>query len=301
MVGDVVRRARPFLGTIVEITAEGGGAHVETAIEHAFAAVGHVHDLMSFHAPDSDVSRLNREAGCREVTVHADTYAVLSAALDLFRRSKGLFDITVAPILQTLGLLPGDPCARADARARGAGGEPLRLGPCNRVRFNGARIAIDLGGIAKGHAVDQAIAALRRSGLAAGLVNAGGDLAAFGPAPSIVHVRDPRDPGRILTEVAVCEGAMASSGGRFDPVQSALALSTAIIDPISGVPAQLVLGATVCAPSCMMADALTKVVMLAGEDTTTILAHYGASALVVPAKGDITVTSNWQSAVSRAA
>src|SRR5262245_8934787 len=101
------RRAQPWLGTFVEIAATGpSAASVHAAIDDAFAAVATVHRLMSFHETASDVSRLNRHAAVEAVRVHPWTYEVLQAALDLHRRSAGVFDVTVAPALQALGLLP---------------------------------------------------------------------------------------------------------------------------------------------------------------------------------------------------
>jgi thiamine biosynthesis lipoprotein ApbE len=86
----------------------------EAAVEAAFSAVATVHRLMSFHETDSDVSRLNRSAASHAVKVHDGTYQVLEATRDLYRRSGGMFDISVAPALQTLGLLQALPqlCAR---------------------------------------------------------------------------------------------------------------------------------------------------------------------------------------------
>ena len=103
-----VRRARPLLGTFVEITAVGTPAPaIDAAIDAAFETIEIVHRLMSFHEAESDVSRLNRDAATHPVRVHRWTYEVLAAALALQRCSDGLFDVTVAPILHRLGVLPG--------------------------------------------------------------------------------------------------------------------------------------------------------------------------------------------------
>ena len=104
---DKIRRARPLLGTFVEIEVAGAGkSEMNAAIDAAFEAVASVHRLMSFHDPDSDVGRLNREARVRPVRVHAWTFRVLEAAVELHRRSNGIFDISVAAALQAMGLLP---------------------------------------------------------------------------------------------------------------------------------------------------------------------------------------------------
>jgi thiamine biosynthesis lipoprotein len=313
-----IRRARPLLGTFVEIAVTGaafpGTAVVppacdaaNAAVDAAYDAVATVHGLMSFHEADSDVSRLNRDAAVRPVKVHDWTYEVLAAAVDLHRRSAGTFDICIAPALQRLGLLPdlGTPSHRdgtAQRTARGAGAECnlIQLLPDNHVRFT-APAVIDLGGIAKGFAVDRAVEALQQQGVTGGLVNAGGDLRVFGPQSHLIDIRDPRQPERTLFRVVLANGALASSAGRFDPMRSRDALASAVIDPATARPAQAVSGATVCAPCCLTADALTKVVMNAGEAAGTILEHYGADALFVTSRGDAHMTAHWKNEVHHAA
>jgi thiamine biosynthesis lipoprotein len=173
--------------------------------------------------------------------------------------------------------------------------------PGCRVRFRQPGIRIDLGGIAKGFAVDRAVEALRAHGMRSGLVNAGGDLSVFGPYPHTVHVRDPRDPRRLIRAVDVHEEALATSGGRFDLSQSCDTTGAAIIDPRTGKPVYGIRGATVRAPSCMLADALTKVVMIASQSALDLLKYFHASALVVLADGETRVTCAWRDAVHLAA
>jgi thiamine biosynthesis lipoprotein len=162
-------------------------------------------------------------------------------------------------------------------------------------------VTIDLGGIAKGFAVDRAIEALRRHGMTDGLVNAGGDLAAFGPGRHSVDIRDPRHPDRPMCRVLVSNAALASSAGRFDPSRSERPSNSAVIDPRTGRPPPAIHGATVCAPCCAIADALTKVVMNVGEGAAGLLEHYGASALFVSAQGGVHVTADWKNEVRFAA
>jgi len=297
-----IRRARPLLGTFVEIAAaDAARPAMERAIEAAFAAVAQVHRLMSFHEPDSDVSRVNRDAGRRTVAVHPWTYHVIETALDLHRGSGGAFDIAVAPVLQNFGMLPRTGNDTQPIVAAGSTADVIELLAGHCVRFRKDNAAIDLGGIAKGFAVDRAIAVLRCCGAARGLVNAGGDLAAFGRLPETVHIRDPRDPSRLLCLVGIADAALASSGRRFDPLQSSDIQSAAVIDPLTHAPVRDVAGASVLAPSCMIADALTKVVMIAGENATALLARHKASALAVLKSGEIRVTPDWHHAVRLAA
>lgn len=293
---DNVRRARPLLGTFVEIAASGRPrSELEPAVDLAFAAVAKVHRLMSFHEHESDVGRLNREAHARPVAVDACTFEVLRTSLDLHRRSGGIFDIAIAPVLQAMGLLPG---AKPDAGSRSPElpmADAIELLPGRRVRFRRPGVRIDLGGIAKGFAVDCAIETLRNCGAPNALVNAGGDLAAFGPNSHSVYIRDPGSPHRLLGPVELKDEALASSGTHHDPFRGAGVLDPTIIDPRTGEPAHSVRGASVLAASCMIADALTKVIMIESEAAAALLREYGAMALMIT-NDEIWMTADWQHA-----
>jgi thiamine biosynthesis lipoprotein len=298
---DSIRRARPLLGTFVEIAATCAAPDdMNRAVAAAFAAVAKVHDLMSFHETASDVSRLNRLAAINPVCVHPWTYQVLRMALDLSRLSAGVFDIAVAPVMQRMGLLPRARGGQPSALHKDATSEAIELLPRRRVRFNHRATTIDLGGIAKGFAVDRAIEALREHGVLSGLVNAGGDLAAFGPSLHTVAIRDPRCPSRLLCRVDLSNAALASSGRRFDPFFRSGPLGSSVIDPMNRSPARAV-GATVRASCCMIADALTKVVMVAGRCASTLLDHYRAGALLVAEDGAVHITGDLKDALCLAA
>src|SRR5262249_39699886 len=208
--------------------------------------------------------------------------------------------VSVAPVLQAMGRLPrhddGAPAALAPGR-----GAAIELMAGYTVRLRDASVCIDLGGIAKGYAVDRAVAVLVQRGATEGVVNAGGDLKVFGPRPRAIHLRDPRDPRIVLDKVEIAGGALASSGGRADPVHSWRTETPCVVDPRRAAPADTVAGASVIAPSCMVADALTKIVMIRGEAAGALLAELGAAALLVSAEGQVSASRDWPGAASRAA
>jgi thiamine biosynthesis lipoprotein len=215
---------------------------------------------MSFHARDSDVSRLNRHAWRTALRVHPWTYAVLAEAQRVARASEGLFDVSVARVLVARGLLPAPRGVRVpDPRACY---RDIRLLPGFRVRFH-RPLLLDLGGIAKGFAVDRALQRLRSAGIDSALVNAGGDLRCFGPAAQRVHVRDPRAPWRLLPLAELRNGAIATSATYFSLRRRAGRDVCAQVDPRGGrgVPAGSV---SVAARRCITADAWTKVLLLGG-------------------------------------
>jgi thiamine biosynthesis lipoprotein len=259
---------RPAMGTLVHVS--GCGPAVERSIDAALAAVDRVDRLMSFHDPDSELSRVNRDAHRAPQAVHPWTWAVLRRALRIAGASAGLFDITVAPLLVRAGLLPG----AVDETHRSGNWRHIILMPDGRVFFQ-QPLLLDLGGIAKGFAVDVAIHELRKGGCTQGAVNAGGDLRRFGPSSQPIHLR--RRDG--LVQVAeLRSGAIATSVAHAgDNTRLAQPLGS-IFDPRTQRPWHASGAVMVAAPSCIIADALTKVAALAGPACEPLVARFGARA-----------------------
>src|SRR5438876_1883939 len=202
-----IRRCRPLLGTFVDIACQGSPSDIGCA----FAAIEKVHRLMSFHDPTSDVARMNRNAARRPVKVHPWTWGVLKCAHEFSRKSDGVFDVTMARQLVKWDYLP-----RSGTRLCSAGSwRDIVLDDEHNVQFR-HRLIVDLGGIAKGFAVDRAVAALKNNSVTAGIVNAGGDLRTFGSPSKVVYVRHPADPTRIAGAVRLRERAMATLGIYFE-------------------------------------------------------------------------------------
>ncbi len=279
-----VVRARPHLGTLVEIGARGPGA--AEAVDAAFTAVARIHRLMSVHEADSELSRVNRSAAALPVAVGDDSWVVLKAAQALAEESGGLFDISVGARLATLGLLPdhGAPPAPTLGDWR-----DLQLLPGRRVAF--ARpLYLDLGGIAKGYAVDIALQSLRDAGMTQAWVNAGGDLARFGTEQVTLQVRHPADPARLVPLLSWRIGAAATSAGYYAPQRNGVPQSP-LIDPRTGRPQILDRSITVLAPTTLLADALTKIVALDPARATPLLSAHGARAFILEGRpdGDVAV------------
>ena len=263
-------RARPLLGTFVEVRALAPtGTQAERAVRAAFAAIARVHALMSFHEPSSDLGRLNRDAAHRAVRVHAWTHLVLRHAQKLYATTSGLFDITTAPALVRGGWLPR---GATPLPAAGGTSADLTLLAGHRVRFR-RPLLLDLGGIAKGFAVDQAVAALRRCGATAGTVNAGGDLRIFGPACEPVHVRRPESPGALHYLTNLQNSALATSAAYYAARHLGGRLCAPVIDPRNGQPSRQSFSVSVQARTCLLADALCKVVWLAGAGAAAPILH----------------------------
>jgi thiamine biosynthesis lipoprotein len=271
----MIRRAQPWLGTMVEISVDGIADHA--MLTAAFQAVARVHHLMGFHDPDSDVSRVNRAAPGEQVQLDADTWQVLALARDVAALSAGAFDIACAPRLVEWDILPAPARERPPVRALD---EMLALEDDCRVR----KLApgwIDLGGIAKGYAVDRAVDALLAAGATGGCVNAGGDLRVFGPAAYPVALRAPHAPATAAAHLMLSGEALATSGSYFSSRSHRGRQVSALVDARDATPLVQACSASVRAPRCVLADALTKVVLATGDTHHPALAALGASAFVL--------------------
>lgn len=224
------RRARPLLGTLVEIGA--CGAEAAAAVEAAFALVAQLQAQLSRFEAGSEIARFNALPCGEGLAVGAHAQAVLGAARHLHGATAGRFDITL-----------------------GRGGDGWTLdGPWLAKRSAG--VTLDLGGIAKGHAVDIATECLRAHGCGAGWVNAGGDLRAYGDLTLWLQLRDEahggtRPWGRL--QDGACATSCYGAGCR-----SRLAGG---VEETAGA-AQVRRHLSVLAPCCLWADALTKVAAL---------------------------------------
>ncbi len=267
------QRARPLLGTLVSIAIRRlPSSRAHPLIEAGFRAIEEIHRLMSFQDADSEISRLNREAAARSVTVDPRTFHVLRQAIRFAAASLGAFVIAVAAKLAEYGFLPHPAVAcQPDAAASWRDIELERGGS---VRFH-RPLWIDLGGIAKGYAVDQAIERMRSEPEAQCCVNAGGDLRVCGPAAQLVYLNFATDS---LRAVRLLDGSLASSSGH---TQRRAHRSGWVGPHIDGVRRRS-MGTrsfvSVLAQQCMTADALTKVVLSQGMKSDPVLRRFSATA-----------------------
>lgn len=257
MRADGFRRARPLLGTLVEMRVEGLNAErARAAGEQAFVEIAAIHGLMSFHASGSDLDRLHRAAPGTPVRVDARTRNVLEWALRIAAASAGRFDPTVAAQQVARGLLPRPASSWSPDPA--ANWRDIEFVGARHVRL--ARpLWIDLGGIAKGFAVDRAVEMLVDAGAAQVCVNAGGDLRIAGARAEIINLRTQEGieapPGLELANAALATSAAAPgcpSGPHVHGFTRRAIGSGSVV--------------SVVAARCVAADALTKVVMCGDDD-----------------------------------
>ena len=266
----VTERVQPWLGTLVSIRVEGlPSAKAHAAISAAFTEIEIVHRLMSFHRPESEVSQLNREGSIRPLKIHPRTWRVLRCALSLSEATNGCFDISVGAELALLGRLPKP--ANHDEPLHGTWRD-IELGSGQTVRFR-RPLWVDLGGIAKGYAVDCAAEVLALSRPLSAVVNAGGDLRIVGDAEERIALRvDHQSDSRAVPVLTVSNASVASSCTSRAPGVHVNGQNRASVGSGRFV--------SVVAGECMVADALTKAVLSDPAGSVPTLRSYGAQAYV---------------------
>ena len=254
---NLLRRMRPLLGTYVEVGAQASQQSIDavhSAMAAAFAVVEQVQSSLSFHDPRSELSRLNTQPD-RWHALSPLAMRVLRLARGMTHASGGLFNCTIGGALVQRGRLPNHD-----------GKEVLPVGVADDLELQSGRarlrrsVRITLDGIAKGFAVDCAIAALKRFGVSAAWVNAGGDLRVYGDCLLPVRHRD------MTHTFGVRNAALASSAGNID---YDVALPGEILHPLDVQPVHG--NWMVLAQHAWRADALTKIAALAAPDTRDVL------------------------------
>lgn len=272
----VERRTVVAMDTAVELTAVGTQRdELTAALDAAVAEIRAVEAAASLGDPSSELSRLNAAGGGEALS--PELAAILDLALEVAAKSDGAFDPTVRPLLTAYGFTDGEwrvPEAEELAAAR-------ELVDYRRVVYeNGALelppgFILDLGGIAKGWAVDRALAVLESAGLAGGLVNAGGDIACFGSSPGggpwRIGIQHPRASEELYAVVELDGGAVATSGDYERCFERDGRRYHHLLDPRTGEPARRAVSATVTAPSCAEADAYATAVFVLGPEEGSAL------------------------------
>lgn len=274
-------------------------AAARAAAEAAFARIAELNDLLSDYDPDSELSRLSRSSDeGRAVPVGPDLWRVLVRAQALAARSEGAFDVTVGPVVNLWRKARRErklpfPASLEEARAR-VGHDKLVLDPARRTaRLRVAGMRLDLGGIAKGYAVDEALAVLRARGIRRALVSGGGDLAVSAPPPGQRAWRIELAPPELTNAppaefVWLKHAALATSGDTFQRLEIDGRRYSHIVDPRTGLGLTDHSLVTVIARDCLTADSLATAVSVLGPAKGLALVEdtAGAAARVLRAPNE---------------
>jgi thiamine biosynthesis lipoprotein len=265
------------------------------AIDAVLAEMHRIDELMSHYKPDSQLSRINREAATGAVAVDRELADLIVRALEFSELSGGAFDITYASV----GYLYDYREHRHPTEAEIAAALPainwrhvVVDRQASTVRFLKQGVRIDLGGIAKGHAVDRCIGLLRERGITHASVSAGGDSRLLGDRrgrPWVVGIRHPDDRERVIARIPLEDAAISTSGDYERYFDEDGVRYHHIINPRTGRSATGVRSVTVIGPNATLTEGLTKSVFILGPERGLALVEEqaDADAVVVTSDGKV--------------
>ena len=268
---------RLSMGCVYAIVVYGRDAAALARItEEALDEVDRIDRLMSHYRPESPLSRVNREAAQHPVTVDPELFDFIAGAMRYNRESDGAFDITVGPLMKAWGFFRGEGRMPSDdelaAARRSVGASHVRLNAADRtIAFDRPGVELDLGGIAKGYAVDRAVALLQQRGVSAALVSAGGStIYALGAPPGRdgwdVEIQDPADARRVARTVTLRNRALSVAGSSEKSFESEGVTYSHIMDPRTGRPVRGLLSVAVLAGTGTAGDALDNAFFVLGRE-----------------------------------
>ena len=263
------------MGTIAHIVSVGfDNTTAERSVTAAKAALKNVERSMSGHDPNSLLSRINRNAFKEPVRIDSHMQEVFIASRHYSELTKGVFDITVGPIVDLWNKAEENsrkPTDKEIAKATSkVGHEKLLIDKENQtIRFQMDGMRIDLGGIAKGYGIDRAVEALTDRGAVGGLVDVGGDIFCFGMNRNgekgwKIGIKEPVNPGGVLVVLNIDQAAVATSGDyrRFVIIDGER--YSHIVNPDTGISATGTPSVTIISRTAIQADALATAVSVMG-------------------------------------
>jgi thiamine biosynthesis lipoprotein len=287
-------REEAIMGTAVRVELwSDDHAAGEAAIDAVMREMHRIDRAMSPFKADSELSRINREAAAMPVQISAEMADLIARSMEFSALSHGAFDITYASVGYLYDYREHvKPSDEARARACAAVGyKNLILDlKARTIRFAREGVRIDLGGFAKGHAVDNAAAILRRRGIRHAMVSAGGDSRVIGDRrgrPWTIGVRHPRRPGEVVAVLPLEDVAISTSGDYERYFEQDGVRFHHVIDPRTGKSPSSLHSVTILAEDGLTTEGLSKSVFVMGleKGMRLIESQHGVDAVVVDATG----------------
>jgi thiamine biosynthesis lipoprotein len=298
----VVTRAQMQMGTVVKITAVARSESIAQAAATAgFAEIHRLEELLSTWIPTSELSRVNTSAGVMPVSVSPETMAVVQGAIQVAEMTDGGFNIAIGPAVDVWNVLEGrriptEPelkalrplldlqAVHADVRQR-------------TIFLEKAGMRIDVGGIGKGYAADQAVMAMKKAGALAGVVALSGDIKTFGQLPGgkkfPVGIQHPRKEGEVLAFIDLEDEAISTAGDYERFFERDGVRYHHILDPKTLQPARSCQSVTVVAREGILADGLDTGIFVMGVELGMQLVEAlpAVEAIIVDHEGLVHVSS----------
>lgn len=252
-------------------------AALENAAERASDEVKRLDRMLSNYKPDSELSKVNREAFSHPVAVSPELFELLSACRAYSRASEGSFDITVGPLMRVWGFYKGSGHLPKPAEVRAVldrvGYQNVKLDPVRRtVQFKKPGMSLDPGGVGKGYAVDRMVSVLRANGVTSALVSGGGSsIYGIGAPPGeprgwYVEISDPKNEHKTAAVVYLKNNSVSTSGNYEKFFFAEGRLYSHIMDPRTGYPSEGMLSVSVIASRTLDSEVWAKPFYILGRD-----------------------------------
>jgi len=275
-----LERSTDAMGTTFSVVLYGSDREsMNQAIDAAFEEAHRLDALLSNYRPESEWSRINRDAATGPVEISPELFRLLSDCIEYSRASEGTFDLTVGPLMRAWGFFAGDRHVPSPDQIREAlemvGYRHIQLNARKRtVRFDHLGVEIDPGGVGKGYAVDRMVEVLRARGIRNALVAASGS-SIFGlgnpreePRGWPISIADPWDHRKNAAQVFLKEMSLSTSGSYEKSFRAGGRRYSHIMDPRRGAPAESAVQVTVIAPRTIDSEVWAKPYFIQGSDWT---------------------------------
>ena len=298
---------RYAMGTVLEITIEGLESQpAERVLDELYDEALRLDRLLSIYDPESEISRINRTAGHGKQQVDPDVVEILKLSIAYSELTRGAFDVTIGPLV-ALWTEAADRNAPPTAAELAAARQRVGADRISAISGDGVSLAeegmkLDLGGIAKGYALDRMLPLLERNRVKSALLNFGqsSTWAVGAPAGSAgwrLLVRGPE--GRFAGLITLRDQALSASGSRGQWVEIDGRRYGHIIDPRSGEPLLRARQAVVISQSAALAEALSLALLVLDAETglALVAAEPGCEGLLIEGGGVLRSTPGWEAAV----
>ncbi len=302
----VLKRVQMHMGTLVSITAVARDREVgHRAIQAGFDEVKRLERLLSTWDPTSELSRVNAAAGRQPVVVSQETIDLMTRSIDMAEITNGGFNIAIGPAVEAWSVTERQqiPSDRELARlATLVDWTRIQIDPDARTIFlpmEGMRV--DVGGIGKGYAADQATEAMRRAGALGGVVALSGDIKAFGELPGskgfAVGIKHPRRDGVLIGVIELQDEAISTAGDYERFFERDGVRYHHILDPQTLRPARLCQSVTVIGKQGTLVDGLDTGIFVLGPEVGMALVERlpDVEAIIVDGRGRMTISSGLHS------
>lgn len=300
-----IAATRYLMGTVVNITARHNSvSQCQEALYFALKEMERVESLLSYQKENSEISQINRFAGVHPVKVSSETLAMMQRACRYGERLQGLFDVSIGPLSNLWGFngegeitLP--PAARIKSLLNLVNYRNIEINLQDTTVYLKLKgMEIDLGGIAKGYAIDCGARVLKQRGVVRFLLDAGGDLYLCGPKDEqhdwMVGIKHPRKPDELIARFALTDCAVATSGDYERYADIAGKRYHHIIDPRTGLPSDQCQSVTVIATTAEEADVYATYLFVKGYAAAVADGIDPVPFLIIDSTGQVNISKSFR-------